>query len=118
MKHGHYFGVTPERYVDLEARFKKHPLKILLFGKFSHVFGGATLVVSGMIRMNLWKFILYTTAGTLPKTLVFLVLGFFFGRSYELINSYINYGSYIILAVFVVFVAGYYLIPKILKKRS
>lgn len=60
-------------------RLNKHRGKILFFGKLSHAIGGPILFMAGNLRIPLVEFIWYNFLATLPKSLILLVIGFYFG---------------------------------------
>lgn len=87
---GKYIGLTEYRVERVEKFFKEHPGKTLLFGKFSHVVGAPVIIAAGMAKMPILHFLWWNFLGTLPKSLILLLLGFYFGQAYVLINRYLN----------------------------
>ncbi|MGA9855571.1 MAG: VTT domain-containing protein [Gammaproteobacteria bacterium] len=55
----------------------------LLIGKLTHAVGFAVLLAAGAARIRLSVFVLYNILGTLPKSCVLVVIGYFFGRFYQ-----------------------------------
>ena len=115
-KYGHYFGITADRVIKAEKFFDKHSGKTLLFGKWTHSLGMVILVAAGATRTNLSKFILYNLIGTIPKSLAFMIIGFYFGSLYGRIDNYITYFSIIMVAVVVLFAVSYIFTHKYVKK--
>ena len=114
-KYGKRFGVTPARVEKLETFFEKHSVKTLLFGKWGHAFGLPILVSAGVAKMPMQKFSAVSVMGTIPKTLALMLLGFYFGSSYGLIDHYFNYfilGT-IVLVALIAF--GYWMFKKNIK---
>ena len=75
------------RIDQIGARLRAQPGRVLLFGKLTHSAGFAVLLAAGAARVRLGAFFLYNLLGTLPKSAVFVVVGYFFGRSYKSIDS-------------------------------
>src|SRR6266404_499075 len=61
--------------------------RILLFGKLTHSAGYAVLLAAGAARVRLFTFAFYNFLGTVPKSAFFVVVGYFFGRHYESLES-------------------------------
>ena len=90
---GRYVGVTPERLAALEGKFTAHGGKTLLAGKVTQVAGGGILVAAGAAHMPYWRFMGFNLAATFPKSLILIVIGYYFGQAYVQINRYFNYAS-------------------------
>src|SRR5476649_724403 len=71
-------GMTGEHFLRLEDYVQQHGTKMLFLAKFTQA-GFLVLPASGAGRMPLAKFVWYNVLGTLPKSLVLLLLGYFFG---------------------------------------
>jgi membrane protein DedA with SNARE-associated domain len=54
--------------------------RMLLVGKLTHSAGFAVLIASGAVRVRLPRFLAWNFVGTLPKSLVLLLGGYWFGR--------------------------------------
>ncbi len=74
-------GVTPRNLVRLRRKFRVEGAKFLLFGKLTHAAGFAVLFAAGVARMRPASFLLFNLLGTLPKTAVFLAIGYFLGNA-------------------------------------
>jgi len=113
---GHYLGITNERVERLEKHFANHSGKTLIIGKLSHAIGGAVLVAAGVSRMPFKKFLWYTFLPTLPKSLVLLLIGFYFGEAYHRINIYLDYTALAMVIIAIIFCAIYFTIKKMSAK--
>lgn len=114
---GKYIGLTSERVEQLHNRFKKHGWRILLFGKWSQVFGAPILTAAGVAGMPYWKFIGYNMLGTLLKSAIWIIIGFYFGEAYASINRYFNYATVIALSIAVLIGVVYYFYYRRRKNR-
>lgn len=119
-KWGRYVGITLARVEKLEEHFNKHMGKALFLGKLSHGLGGIFLVAAGISKIPIGKFIWFNFLATLPKTLVLLIIGYYFGEAFIQLNRYINYvaiafASMGILLPFLYYVGVDKLVNKVLK---
>jgi membrane protein DedA with SNARE-associated domain len=112
---GPRLGLTPKRMEKIEALFKKHAKKTLLFGKWGHAFGFPILVTAGAAKEPFGEFITVSLAGTIPKTLFLLLIGFYFGASYTLIDKYFTYAILGIVAVVAIAGVAYWYFSKTAK---
>ena len=115
-KFGPRIGITPQRMARVEEIFRKHNIKTLLFGKWSHTFGLIILTAAGATKQKFSKFLLINFIGTVPKSLFLILVGYYFGQGYQKINSYINDAVWIMGAAVVLGIGFYYLITKLAKK--
>jgi len=67
----------------LRSHIRAHAGRVLLFGKLTQSAGFAVLLAAGATRVRLGTFMLYNILGTLPKSALLVVLGYFFGRFYH-----------------------------------
>ena len=110
----HYVGYDEKSEEFLEKHFEKHTVKTLLIAKVSHGLGIPVQIAAGMAKVNSLKYIWVELLGTAPKTLFLLVLGFYLGRSYLKINSYLHFFAFTVIAI-VVFVILYFILRKRIK---
>lgn len=115
---GKHIGITPERVRLLEQHFDQHAGKTLLLGKASHGIGGAFLIAAGTARMSVVKFFWYNFLATLPKSALLLLIGYYFGASYNRASKYFDYGAWGLTVLAVVLVAVYYLIRRFARKEE
>lgn len=114
-KWGHYFGVHDGRLPRLEEHFKKHPFKTLLSGKLAHGLGGIVLMVAGLAKMPFGQFLLYSLVLTVPKSLILLTLGYYFGSAYGQVSSWLDVISISVLVIALVLLLIYYIIPAVIR---
>lgn len=116
---GCFIGITEKRLKKMEKlghEFENHQGKILFTAKITHAFGLPLLITSGMLKINLKEFSWFNFLATLPKTLVFLLLGYYFGEAREAIARYLGYSTIIGIVIFILAIAIYIIIQKYLKK--
>jgi membrane protein DedA with SNARE-associated domain len=102
-RYGHYIGVTTDRLVWAEGFFGRHSKKTLLFGKWTQTFGMPILIAAGVVGQNIWEFIWVNFLATIPKSLLFLSIGFYFGSFYARVNNY--YNDFIFISVILALLA-------------
>jgi len=89
-KRGRYFGIASKQAERLEKYFRRHSGKMLFLGKLLHGVGTVFLVAAGLAKMPFLKFIFYNSLATLLKSLILLVIGFYFGQAFATINIYLE----------------------------
>jgi len=109
---GSFFGIKVGQLERVEKHFGAHAGKTLLFGKWTHSVGAIILTAAGMAKMPLDKFVFYNTAGSIPKSLALMLIGYYFGRAYQQIDKYFGYASLAMLLIIAVAVAAYFLIKR------
>ena len=91
-------GITGHRLVRAARYFEQHGAKTLFFAKYTQT-GIVILPASGAARMPVRKFLWYNLLGTLPKALVFLLVGYFFGHAYNSIDNDLTRVSFFLAGV-------------------
>lgn len=111
---GYHFGITPARLSRIEKLLQQNAGKALLILKLTPILPTPGLVIIGSARMPIKKFTLFSLAITLPKSLFFLLVGYYFGQAYDAISKYFSYGSLMIVAAMVILIV----LAQIYKKFS
>jgi len=109
-KWGRYIGINKNQVASLEKQFDERGKQLLFIGKMSHGIGGAFLVAAGIIKMPFDKFMFSNMLATLIKSLILLLLGYYFGQALSTINSYLERIALITigLAIFVFLIYFFY----------
>jgi|SRR3989344_880595 len=94
---GHRFGLTTERMKHMEHLMHTHPIKTLLALKLTPIIPTPGLMLVGATKMDLRKFTIFSLLITLPKSIVFMIIGYFFGQQYDKLSGYVTNGTYLIL---------------------
>ena len=82
-------GFTKDRADRLENLLRRHFIKTLVGMKFTPVIAPFGYMIIGYMKLSFWKFIYVCSAVTIPKAIVFLLVGYYFGQLYN-INEYIH----------------------------
>lgn len=86
-------GLTEARQIALTDHFAEKGGKTLLFGKFTHSTGLPIMLASGAARMDFRAYMWWNLLGTLPKTAVFVAIGYALGSAYSAVDTWIWRGS-------------------------
>ena len=102
-----------ESYLEAAERyFQRHGGKTVLFGRFVGVLRSFAPVAAGISRMPYRTFLFYNVVGGIGSVTIVLLLGYFFGQSWELINRWLGWGGGIAFALAVVAAVSYLLIRR------
>ena len=96
-----FLFISRDRINQVKEHFNLKAGRTFLTAKLTHGVGFTVLVAAGISEVPMSIFIPYSFLGTLPKSLFFVFLGFYFGRAYYFINDYINTFSLAVFAIFV-----------------
>lgn len=72
------------------AWFERHGSAAVFFGRFLPIFRSLISIPAGVVRMPLWRFVLFTGAGSLVWNTVFVMLGWFLGESWPVVEEYMG----------------------------
>lgn len=84
---GHLIGLGEEKLRGIDKHFGENGHKTVFFGKLFLGVEIAFLIGAGMAKFDFKKYALYTLLPTLPKSLVFLLIGYFFGGAFVFLDS-------------------------------
>ena len=85
-----WLKVTPERMAALEQRFRDNAWKLLMIGKTQGL-GSVILYFAGASRMGFARYMGMNLVGTVPKVIVFELIGYFLGLGVMSSTRYIDY---------------------------
>lgn len=102
-----WIGITPHRFNALSRAFHKYDTRILLWNK-AQALGSVVLYFAGAARMSFWRYMVVNTLGSAPKIALFQVIGYYFGRSFVQIQTYLDYAALASLILPVVLLVLYY----------
>ncbi len=111
-KYGHRFGMSKERMKKLERLLRTHPGKTLLVIKTTGIATPGLMMV-GAVRMPIKKFTSVCLSIILPKVLLFVLLGYYFGQAYTSVAKYVQNAEYFIVAAVVATACIYYAYNKL-----
>jgi membrane protein DedA with SNARE-associated domain len=116
-KIGNLFGVTKSKLDGLDSHFIDQGQRTVFFGKFILGMEVAVLVAAGMAKFDFRKFAIYTMLPTLPKSLFFLIIGYYFGGAFQLLNRILKDAVVSSIITFLAVVVFYFIIYKFFLRR-
>lgn len=103
--------------VDVAERwFVRHGYKAVFFGRMLPIIRSAISVPAGVERMPMWRFLLYTLAGSAIWNTLFIVAGYQLGARYTEVEQYATTLQYVVVAVAVALV-GWFVVARIVKRQ-
>ncbi len=96
-RYGKYFFFHKEQFEKTKKLMNNHTGKSLVIGRFNSLTRSFAPFIAGSTHTPFGKFLLFNIAGGLTWSVTFIMVGFVFGQSYELISKYI--GEFITVAV-------------------
>ncbi len=115
-KWGYLFDIEEGKAAKMEKYFSRHAGKTLFVGKFGYGFVGSLLFASGIANVSVLRFLAFTFPATLIKSMMLLLVGFYFGYAYKRIAVYLDYTSYIMVATAILLVIIYFSFQRRAKK--
>ena len=112
-KYGRYFGFTRKKVRNLEALIHKNAVKALIAIKLIPLLATPGLVAAGASKMKLNKYAFWSLVITVPSSLFYLILGYYFGAAYDRINHYLNIGAYLIAIIIAIMLLIFYFERKV-----
>ncbi|EGK8084935.1 DedA family protein [Campylobacter lari] len=112
-----YFGVNEAKFAQFEAFFNKHGEISTFSGRLIPGLRQYISLPAGLARMNLKKFIFYTSLGAGIWCLILLILGYILGKNEDLIKEYLHF---VIIAciVFAAMIVAIYIYIQKRKKQN
>jgi membrane protein DedA with SNARE-associated domain len=104
-KYGHYLGITPERIATTEKLANQHSGKSLFMIKMTPLLATPGLILVGATRMDIKKYAFWSLVITAPTSLLYLVIGYYFGAAYNTLEHYLNLGIYVAIAAAAIVIA-------------
>lgn len=89
------------RLQKLATLLHAHPGKVLVIAKLTHVVGVPVLITAGVARLRFVTFFFFDLLPTLLKSLIFLLIGYYFGAATQTINGYITEATLIASGVLI-----------------
>lgn len=103
-KYGKYFFMKKEDIEKSDIWFEKYGLKAALFGRCLPIIRTFISLPIGIARLDIKKFILYTSIGSIPWTLLFVSAGYMLGENWVVLKKYITILKIPIILVILVFI--------------
>lgn len=99
-----------KKYERLERVFKNHQGKILFFSKLSSFIGPTAMLVAGALKSKFSRFMYLNFIGSVFKTLLLVLIGFYFGGALSRFGKDLNLFASLGLVALAILIAGIYLL--------
>ena len=116
-KYGKYFFMKEEDIEKSDSWFNKYGLIGALIGRNFPIIRTLISLPIGIMRLSFPKFIIYTTIGSIPWTLVFVYAGYTLGNGWTIADKYIGNLKVPIRILLIILIISYFY-KKIKQKRS
>ena len=90
-KYGKYFFMKEEDLEKSDSWFNKYGMLAALIGRNFPIVRTLISLPIGIMRLSFWKFLLYTTIGSIPWTFAFVYVGYALGENWIILSTYIGY---------------------------
>ena len=116
-KYGKYSFMKEEDIEKSDSWFNKYGLIGALIGRNFPIIRTLISLPIGIMRLSFPKFIIYTTIGSIPWTLVFVYVGYTLGNGWTIADKYIGNLKVPIRILLIILISSYFY-KKIKEKRS
>lgn len=89
-KFGKYFFMKKEDIEKSDKWFEKYGMKAALFGRCLPIVRTFISLPIGISKLDFKKFLLYTTIGSIPWTVLFVGAGYYLGDNWTIVSTYIS----------------------------
>lgn len=90
-KYGKFFFMKEEDIEKSDSWFYKYGMIGALIGRNFPIVRTLISLPIGIMHQSFFKFIIYTTIGSIPWTFVFVFIGYKLGENWIILNTYISY---------------------------
>lgn len=104
-KHNHFFLLKKHHLQQAQQYFHKHGGKTIFLGRFFGFLRAFAPLIAGMSKMSYRIFLYYNILGGILWTMTFTLLGYFFGHSWKVIESWAGKVG-LLLFLFILLVGG------------
>lgn len=101
-KYGKYIFITTEDVKKSLIWFEKYGHRVVFFGRMIPAMRSIISIPAGISRMSFWKFMFFSSLGTIIWTTFLAYIGYYFGENQALVQQIFSQISYIIIAIVLV----------------
>ncbi len=112
LKYGRFVMLTEVRFIAMEKYFASHGDKTVLVARFITGFRVFTAVFAGASRMRWRTFFIFNVLGAISWAVVMTLLGYFFGKSWDLLEQYIKGAGFVLAGVALAAFVAYQLLKR------
>ena len=117
LRHGKRIGLRRSRLDRVDAFFKRHGAKAVFFGRFIGFARALVPFVAGASRMRYRQFLMYNALGAALWSAGFVLLGYFLGASWKVVEKWIGRSTLVLAGIAVVTLLGYWFWRRRLRPR-
>lgn len=103
-QYGKYLFIKSDDVKKSLDWFEKYGHRIVFFGRMIPAVRSLISIPAGMSRMPFWKFMSYSTLGTIIWTSFLASVGYYFGNNTELMHQIFSQVGYVIVSIVVVII--------------
>jgi membrane protein DedA with SNARE-associated domain len=111
-----FLFLTPERFQSAEVYFRRYGIGMVFAARFVAGLRVVAALVAGAVEMHWPRFFLANAAGALAWAATVSLLGYFFGRSWKLLEQWLGWGTWIVLGCLLLVIAILYLRHRLSKR--
>jgi membrane protein DedA with SNARE-associated domain/membrane-associated phospholipid phosphatase len=101
LSHGRWIGLRPDRLARVDRFFERHGGKAVVIGRFSAFLRALTPFVAGGSGMRYPRFVFYNVIGGVAWSIIAVLLGYFLGASWTLVQRWAGPASAIVMAAII-----------------
>ena len=116
LKYGKYLLVTQDKLKCAEKLFSKYGDYAVFFGRLMPAIRTVISFPAGVFKMRLGKFILLTVAGSIPWNTALVLLGYWLGPSWTILEKYFHVLDFVVIAGAIIILA--YFLCKLRSPKS
>jgi len=103
-KHGKYLFIKSEDVKKSLSWFEQYGHRIVFFGRMIPAVRSLISIPAGMSHMPFWKFMLYSSMGTIIWTTFLACVGFYLGENQALMHEIFSRVGYVISTIVIVII--------------
>ncbi len=104
-RYGKFLFIKSEDVKKSLTWFEKYGHRIVFFGRMIPAVRSLISIPAGMSRMPFWKFMFYSSLGTIIWTTFLACIGFYFGENQALMQKIFSQVGYFIIGIVLIIVA-------------
>ncbi len=107
-RYGKYLFIKSEDVKKALDWFEKYGHRVVFFGRMVPAVRSLISIPAGMSHMSFWKFMLYSSVGTIIWTTFLACVGYYFGNNIELMQQIFSRVGYVIIVIVLILVAYFF----------
>ena len=104
LKYGRYFFFKKKYFEKTKKLINKHTGKTIIIGRFNSLTRALAPFIAGTSDIPLGKFLTYNIIGGISWAISFVMVGYVFGRSYEIASKHLRKFFFIAIIVSIIII--------------